>query len=539
MKHRLVTAGLVILGLSLSANAAEPSSTIYKLEFADRTTFLKASISLHANLQKSQPQTQTLWATLSKAELARVSPFVVSIEAVMDEAAFLPHQQIDLALSGIPGYSCYPTVEETQAELISLVSTYPQLATQIDIGDSWRKQAGKGGYDLTVLKLTNQQIEGDKPKLFIHAAMHAREYATSPLALAFAQELLQNYANDADIQWILDRHEIHLLLHMNPDGRKQAEAGLLWRKNANEDYCGENASAQGADLNRNFSWEWGTVAGGSSGEECSDIYRGPSAASEPETQAVEAYVRQIFGDHRGPNRTDAAAETTQGLHIDVHSFSELVLWPWGDTQDTAPNAAALQALGRKLAHFNGYTPMQSVGLYPTDGTSDSVTYGELGIPHMTFEVGTTFFQSCSDFHATILPDNLNAFKYAAKIVDAPYLTPSGPDISQMLLNGKSVFQVANDKAAVLSVSASDARFSARAGTELTQAISDIVLYVDASPWDSQVTPISLVAKDGSFDSVTEQAEYQLDVSSVSLGRHTLYMKARDSSGQWGAVSSVF
>jgi hypothetical protein len=35
---------------------------------------------------------------------------------------------------------------------------------------------------------------------------------------------------DPNITWLLDHHEIHLLLHANPDGRKQAESGKYWRK---------------------------------------------------------------------------------------------------------------------------------------------------------------------------------------------------------------------------------------------------------------------------------------------------------------------
>ena len=44
-----------------------------------------------------------------------------------------------------------------------------------------------------VLKITNEKVTGDKPKLFIHSAMHAREYTTVALTLAFAESLLNNY----------------------------------------------------------------------------------------------------------------------------------------------------------------------------------------------------------------------------------------------------------------------------------------------------------------------------------------------------------
>jgi hypothetical protein len=57
------------------------------------------------------------------------------------------------------------------------------------------------------------------------------------------------------VTWLLDHHEVHLMLQSNPDGRKQAETGLLWRKNVNNDYC-SNSDSRGADLNRNFDFEW-------------------------------------------------------------------------------------------------------------------------------------------------------------------------------------------------------------------------------------------------------------------------------------------
>lgn len=535
--------GFFALALLLSVSPASAKDKQYQLTFPDRATYLKASISLHHSLVRSDPSQNKIWAQLSEQEKHKLSPFVIEMtetpSLVQEISPVLSLEDGENRSSAIVGFSCYPTVEETQSQAEALMSQYPQLISMTDIGDSWKKKAGQGGYDLNVFKLTNHDVVGDKPKLFIHAAMHAREYATSPLALAFMREMISTYETDADSQWILDNHEIHLLLHMNPDGRKQAETGLSWRKNHNETYCSVNPEARGADLNRNFSYSWGTVEGGSSGDECSNIYRGPTPASEPETQAVEAYVKNLFGDHRGPNRTDAAPVDTQGLHIDIHSYSELVLWPWGDVDTPAPNGPALQALGRKLAKYNGYTPIQSVGLYPTDGTSDSVSYGELGIPHMTFELGTAFFQSCSEFNEKIKPDNLKALKYAAKIVSAPYLLPSGPDITLVEVNGSEVLKGTQDQTVELVVKTSDAGFNNRQGSEPIQNIKAVELYIDTSPFSENAQPIMMVSQDGSLDTVTETVTYSLDLSGFELGRHTLYFRSKDSSDTWGAVTAKF
>ena len=146
------------------------------------------------------------------------------------------------------------------------MADYPLLATWNDVGDSWEKvtPGGNPGYDLMVLKLTNSTIPGPKPKLFAMSSIHAREYTTAELNTRFAEHLVGNYGDDPDITWLLDYHEIHLMLQSNPDGRKHAETGISWRKNTNENYCSPTSPNRGADLNRNFEFQWG-CCGGSSG----------------------------------------------------------------------------------------------------------------------------------------------------------------------------------------------------------------------------------------------------------------------------------
>ena len=205
----------------------------------------------------------------------------------------------------IPSYTCYRTVEETFTSAQTLVTNNPTLATFTDIGDSWEKSIGRTGYDIKVLKLTNSAITGTKPKLLLNSGLHAREYTPVELAMRFAEQLVAGYGTDADSTWLLDHHEIHLVLQSNPDGRKKAEAGASWRKNVDENYCGATSSSRGADLNRNFTFMWG-CCNGSSTNACDDTYRGPAAGSEPETKALQSYMASIFPDQRGPNMTDAA-----------------------------------------------------------------------------------------------------------------------------------------------------------------------------------------------------------------------------------------
>lgn len=221
--------------------------------------------------------------------------FKVEIDEFETEQFNLTAQFFGSEISTIPGYECYRTVEETYADAQQLANTYPTLTSWIDVGDSWEKSVGQAdGYDMMVMKITNQAIQIDKPKLFIIASIHAREYTPAELALRYAEYLLNNYGTDADVTWVIDYHEIHIMFQANPDGRKEAEAGLSWRKNTNENYCGATSTNRGADLNRNFSYEWGGV--GASTNPCDATYRGPAPDSEPETRAIRDYMLSLFPD---------------------------------------------------------------------------------------------------------------------------------------------------------------------------------------------------------------------------------------------------
>ncbi|MEW6707666.1 MAG: M14 family zinc carboxypeptidase [Pseudomonadota bacterium] len=533
-------------------------TNLYKAWYPDLKTARKAAISFHANLLEADYAKGYLVFELEPQEIATLQRFGFRIEAAPDyvaqrdqfldeiERANAARQRIDpsaadAGIASIPNYACYETVEETFAAAQGFVSSRPTLASWIDVGDSWQKASGLGGYDLRVLKLTNSAVGGSKPKLFVNSAIHAREYTTAPLVLEFARWLVNGYGTNADATWIMDHHEVHLLLQANPDGRKKAEGGLMWRKNTNTAYCGATSNNRGADLNRNFSFGWNSTGGqGSSGNQCNETYRGPSAGSEPEIQAIEAYVRSLWPDRRGPGQNDPAPADTSGIHLDIHSYSQLVLWPWGTTSTPAPNGSALQTLGRRLAYFNGYTPQQSIGLYPTDGTSDGVSYGELGVAAFTIELGTSFFESCSSYQNTTRPKNLPALIYAAKVVRAPYLTPGGPDVTSLgLSHDASGGGVPAGTAVTLTASVTDTRFNNSNGTEPTQAVTAAEAYIDTPPWSAGAVAIPLSPADGAFNATTESVTGTLNTGALGTGQHIVYVRGRDASGQFGPVSAVF
>lgn len=437
--------------------------------------------------------------------------------------------------AGIPGFPCYRTVEETFAAAQALVLARPDLATWVDAGDSWEKAAPGGlpGYDMMVLRLTSSATPGPKPALLVNSAIHAREYTTAETVLRFAELLVGRYGIDPDVTWILDHHAIHLMLQANPDGRKHAEAGELWRKNTNEAYCGATSTSRGADLNRNFPFQWG-CCGGSSGTPCAETYRGASAASEPEVQATRAYANGLWpAGWVGGNPPPA---DTPGLFLDIHSYGQRLMWPWGSTTTVAPNGIALQTLGRKFAFFNGHSPHQAIYLYATDGSTRDFAYGDRGVASFTFEMGTDFFQDCASFESTIYPTNRDALLYAARVVRAPFLLPAGPDALAVVSQPATVV---TGQSAALTATADDTRFNQSNGFEPAQNVAAAEVYVDTPPWSGAATPIAMLASDGAFDETVEPVQATLSTAGWAIGRHLLFVRARDAAGSWGPVSATF
>jgi hypothetical protein len=446
-----------------------------------------------------------------------------------------PREPLPGQTTAIPGFPCYRTVEETFATAQAMTFEHPDLAAWIDVGDSWEKESGLGGYDMRVLRLTNAAVPGPKPKLVVTASIHAREYTPAELVTRFAESLVEGHGIDADATWILDHHEVHLMLQANPDGRKQAETGLSWRKNTNQAYCSPTSTSRGADLNRNFEFEWG-CCGGSSGSQCNTTYRGPFAASEPEVRSVQDYLLAVLPDQRAdPLDAPAPADAT-GVYLDIHSFSELVLWPWG-FGGPAPNSTPLRTLGRKFAYFNGYTPQQAIDLYVTDGTTIDFAYGELGVAAFVFELGTSFFQSCAVFENTILPENLPALIYAAKVARTPYLTPAGPDALQVAPDPPVIFA---GQPFALEATIDDTRYEQGNGVEPTQAVAAAEYWVDVPPWAPGAgAATGMFAADGVFDSAVEAVTATVATTGLAPGRHTLFVRGRDAAGNWGAFSAAF
>ena len=172
----------------------------------------------------------------------------------------------------------------------------------------------------------------------------------------------------------------------------------------------------------------------------------------------------------------------------------------------------------------------------TSGATDDFAYGDLGLAAYTFEIGTAFFQDCTAFQNAILPGNLPALTYAAKVARAPYQTPAGPDARDLSLSPPLVGWGRDVR---VEATLDDTRYSSRNGSEPVQSIAGGELTVDVPPWAAGATSVALLPLDGAWDAGVEAVAAGLPTAGLAPGRHILYVRGRDAAGNWGAVSAAF
>jgi predicted deacylase len=293
----------------------------------------------------------------------------------------------------------YRTYEQVTADLKRLADKYPDRLTLKSIGQSYETTQGRADRQLWAIRITGAGDASRRPAVSFTANLHARELAPVETAMTLIERLAEGYDKDPAIKKLVDTRVIYVAPMLNPDGHHKAEGGADWRKNTHDFKDGV-----GVDLNRNFPFKWGGP--GTSGQTSSDIFRGPSAASEPETQAVVAYLSGI------PNLK---------IGMDFHSYSNLVMWSWGWTADKPQDSALLSTIGKKLASFNHYKPMQACDLYLTSGSIRDFCYGQLHVPYFTTEMGgpADGFDPPYARAKQLVEENMPGSMYLISIADNP------------------------------------------------------------------------------------------------------------------------
>ncbi|MEM9373244.1 MAG: M14 family zinc carboxypeptidase [Planctomycetota bacterium] len=268
----------------------------------------------------------------------------------------------------------YKQLSQIRSYVAGLAAARPDIATLTDIGDSLQ------GNDIEAITITGpdqpDNPASDRPVIIWNGCQHAREWISPMTVTYLASRLIADYDTDAEVRDLVDSVRFVIVPMVNPDGYLYTWSNeRFWRKNRRNNLDGTS----GVDLNRNWGYEWGGE--GSSGSTNSDTYRGPSPFSEPETQTIRDLALG-FGD-------DLAA------HIDYHSYSQLILWPFGyDFNVTTPEpdrtffATLTQDLSDEILSFSGqfYDPIQSWLLYPAAGVATDWFYGQTGAKSITFEL---------------------------------------------------------------------------------------------------------------------------------------------------------
>ncbi|XP_041982100.1 carboxypeptidase B-like [Aricia agestis] len=229
-----------------------------------------------------------------------------------------------------------------------LAKTYPRIVSVNTIGKSFL------GRDLKVLRISDGKPTNKA--VFIDGGIHAREWISPATVTFFINQFAENFDEESDdvknIDW-------YFLPVVNPDGYEYThQVDRLWRKNRRP---AGTRQCLGTDLNRNFGHHWGGK--GSSGNPCSDIYRGSKAFSEPESKAVSDFI------------LNSAAEFK--AYLTYHSYGQYLLYPWGYDDAVPPDYKDLDIVGKEIAQEiqrvggSKYTVGSSSGvLYPASGGSD-------------------------------------------------------------------------------------------------------------------------------------------------------------------------
>jgi len=375
--------------------------------------------SVLARTTDNPPRHWALIETPTKAERDAVAALGIAIEWVGEYkvGAYLTGEEVNrlrqagftvqeapLPLDFPPTDAAYHNFTEMEAEIIQAQMDHPDIVQVSVIGRTWED------HPIYAIKISDNVTEDEaEPEVLYMALHHGREHLTVEMALYILRLFTDNYGLSGTITNLVDQRELWVLPNVNPDGGEfdiKFDYYHWWRKNRRDNGQG----IFGVDLNRNYGYHWG-CCGGSSSSPWDETYRGPAPFSEPETRAVRDFVLA---------HPDIIAS------ISFHTYSELILWPWGFTRDPVPDPdrRVFEAIGQAMAATNDYTPSQAWELYVTDGDSDDWLYGVQGIFAFTFEMYPRydppgFYPPASVISAQTVR-NREAVEYLAAVSDNPY-----------------------------------------------------------------------------------------------------------------------
>jgi murein tripeptide amidase MpaA len=301
----------------------------------------------------------------------------LTFDVVMEDIQQVIDQQAEERMNGLraDAFSDYMPYDDPNEPLDikrfiqNLADEFPDIAETFVLGTTGQ------GREIIGIRLSGD-LDARHPAVVYHGGIHAREWITPPSILYTANELARGYATNEQIRRVLDVSDWYLIPVLNVDGYTYSwTRNRLWRKNRRDNGNG----TFGVDNNRNFSYKWGGA--GSSGQSDSATYRGPEPMSEPENQAIDALVGSLGN---------------VVAYCDVHSYSQLIMWPWGYTSDLPPDNDAFAEIGaiKKQIIESRFGTQYEIGpvyttIYPASGVSVDHMYGVQGVLGFTYELRDT------------------------------------------------------------------------------------------------------------------------------------------------------
>jgi len=257
----------------------------------------------------------------------------------------------------------YHSLEDMYSYFDYLETSFSDIVSTEVVGQSYE------GRDIRVAKVCKGGC-GNKKAVWIDGGIHAREWVSPATVTWMLKEVVENDTAHPDLTETLDWY---FLPSHNPDGYAYTrDNNRMWRKTRSDN--GGIFGCKGVDANRNYGHHWNE--GGSSNDKCSDTYHGPAAWSEIETVHVSNYILQRQSDWI--------------FYNSIHSYSQLVLLPWGYTNDLPDDYQEMLTLAQKGADalFNVHGKTYEVGcipcmLYIASGSSTDWAHGEVGIGFTT------------------------------------------------------------------------------------------------------------------------------------------------------------
>ncbi|NWI43893.1 CBPB2 Carboxypeptidase, partial [Picathartes gymnocephalus] len=297
-------------------------------------------------------------------------------------------------------YENYHSMKEIYLWMEEVVKIHSDLLQKIYIGSSYEKRP------LYVLKISKSK-EKSKNAIWIDCGIHAREWISPAFCLWFIGYAIHVRERDRTMTTLLENFDFYIMPVVNVDGYEYTwshPSKRLWRKSRSSH---GNSKCIGTDMNRNFDAHW--CGPGASHYECQETYCGPYPESEPEVKAVARFVR----DHKD----------TIKAYITMHSYSQLVLFPYSYTTNKSKDHEELESLAQKAAKAikrttrKTYRPGAGAStIYLAPGGSDDWAY-DLGIKYsFTFELRDTGTYGFLLPSREIKPTCLEAFSAVKEIV---------------------------------------------------------------------------------------------------------------------------